>query len=84
MVNSRYPLTLLLVVAIALAARELLIRRHYVNGMTMTAVLSVCVAMTVSALYELIEWLSALAAMVLLARPQNRAIAIRDSRINLL
>jgi putative membrane protein len=45
----------------ALAAREIFIRARVVNGRAMTALLSVCVAMAVSAVYELIEWLAALA-----------------------
>lgn len=44
----------------ALAARELLIRRALVNGRAIAAVLSVCVAMAISAVYELIEWAAAL------------------------
>lgn len=45
----------------ALAARELFIRLRVVNGKTWLAFLSVCVVMTVSALYELLEWAAALA-----------------------
>ena len=45
----------------ALAARELFIRLHVINGKTWLAFLSVCVVMTISALYELIEWAAALA-----------------------
>jgi putative membrane protein len=45
----------------ALAAREIFIRGRYVNGRVMTASLSVCVAMAISAVYELIEWLAAIA-----------------------
>lgn len=44
----------------ALAARELLIRHALVNGRAITAVLSICVAMAISAVYELIEWAAAL------------------------
>jgi putative membrane protein len=44
----------------ALAARELFIRLRVVNGKTWLAFLSVCVVMTVSALYELLEWAAAL------------------------
>lgn len=44
----------------ALAARELLIRHALVNGRAIAAVLSVCVAMAISAVYELIEWAAAL------------------------
>ena len=43
----------------ALAARELLIRHRLVNGRAIVAVLSVCVAMAISATYELIEWAAA-------------------------
>jgi putative membrane protein len=45
----------------ALVAREIFLRGGYVAGRRMTAFLCVCVAMTVSALYELIEWWAALA-----------------------
>ncbi|WP_297802009.1 DUF2238 domain-containing protein [Arenimonas sp. GDDSR-1] len=45
----------------ALAARELFIRLRVVNGNLWLSVLSVCVVMTVSALYELLEWAAALA-----------------------
>ena len=45
----------------ALLAREIFIRGGYVAGRRMTAFLCVCVAMTVSACYELIEWWAALA-----------------------
>ncbi|MCX7059571.1 MAG: DUF2238 domain-containing protein [Gammaproteobacteria bacterium] len=44
----------------ALAARELLIRHALVNGRAIAAVLSICVAMAISAVYELIEWAAAL------------------------
>lgn len=44
----------------AIAARELLIRHALVNGRAIAAVLSVCVAMAISAVYELIEWAAAL------------------------
>lgn len=43
----------------ALAARELLIRHAMVNGRAIAALLSVCVAMAISAVYELIEWAAA-------------------------
>lgn len=43
----------------ALAAREIFIRNHVVRGRGIQAFLSVCVAMFVSAVYELIEWQSA-------------------------
>ena len=42
-----------------LVARELMLRRNWVNGYTIAGVLSVCVAMTVSALYEIVEWFAA-------------------------
>lgn len=45
----------------ALIAREILIRCGYVSGRKMAAFLAVCVAMAISALYELIEWWAALA-----------------------
>ncbi|MBA4286694.1 MAG: hypothetical protein C0434_14295 [Xanthomonadaceae bacterium] len=45
----------------ALAARELLIRQARVGDRAITAILSVCVAMAISAVYELIEWAAAVA-----------------------
>jgi len=45
----------------ALVAREILLRNGYIAGRRMAAFLSVCVALAVSASYELIEWWSALA-----------------------
>ncbi len=45
----------------ALLAREIFSRGGYVAGRWMRAFLCVCVAMTVSACYELIEWWAALA-----------------------
>lgn len=45
----------------ALIAREILLRGGYVAGRSMAAFLSVCVAMAISAWYELIEWWAALA-----------------------
>jgi putative membrane protein len=42
-------------------AREILIRNQYVNGKRMVAFLSLCVALAISAFYELIEWWAALA-----------------------
>ena len=45
----------------ALAAREILLRGGFVNGRRMAAFLCVCVALAVSALYELVEWWTALA-----------------------
>lgn len=45
----------------ALAAREILVRGHYVNGTRMRAFLVICIVLAVSATYELIEWWTALA-----------------------
>ena len=45
----------------AMIAREIFVRGGYVRGRRMTAFLCVCAAMTVSAVYELIEWWAALA-----------------------
>lgn len=45
----------------ALAAREVLIRHRWVARTGVAGVLALCVAMTVSALYELVEWWAALA-----------------------
>lgn len=45
----------------ALLAREILLRGGHVAGAKMAAFLGICVAMAVSAFYELIEWWSALA-----------------------
>lgn len=45
----------------ALVAREILLRGGYVTGRSMAAFLSLCVALAVSAFYELIEWWAALA-----------------------
>ena len=44
----------------ALIAREILVRGAYVRGARMTAFLCVCVALAISAFYELIEWWAAL------------------------
>ncbi len=44
----------------ALVARELFIRLHIVQGRRWQAFLSVCVALAISAFYELIEWWVAL------------------------
>ena len=44
----------------ALLARELFVRQQLVRGPGMTAFLCVCVALAVSATYELIEWWAAL------------------------
>jgi putative membrane protein len=45
----------------ALAAREILLRGRHVTGSRMGGFLSVCVALAVSASYELVEWGAALA-----------------------
>lgn len=45
----------------AMIAREIFLRGKHVNGTRMAAFLAVCVAMAISACYELIEWWSALA-----------------------
>lgn len=45
----------------ALLAREILLRGRYVSGRRMAAFISVCIAMAISAWYELIEWWAALA-----------------------
>ncbi|MFA5083276.1 MAG: DUF2238 domain-containing protein [Hydrogenophilaceae bacterium] len=45
----------------ALAAREILLRGGYVSGRRMAAFLAICVAMAISAFYELLEWWAALA-----------------------
>jgi putative membrane protein len=45
----------------AMIAREILIRGDHVHGRRMTPFLCVCVALAISACYELIEWWSALA-----------------------
>ena len=44
----------------ALVAREILLRNGFVTGRRMVAFLCVCVALAVSAFYELVEWWSAL------------------------
>ncbi|MBB5347575.1 DUF2238 domain-containing protein [Desulfoprunum benzoelyticum] len=44
----------------ALAAREILLRGGYVRGRSMLAFLVICVALAISATYELIEWGAAL------------------------
>ena len=44
----------------ALVAREILIRGAHVNGRRMTAFLCICIALAISAAYELIEWAAAL------------------------
>lgn len=45
----------------ALAAREILLRNRFVASRPMAAFLSICVAMAVSACYELLEWAAAVA-----------------------
>lgn len=45
----------------ALVAREILLRGDYVRGRRMAAFLCICVAMAISACYELIEWAAAVA-----------------------
>ena len=45
----------------AMVAREILLRGRFVAGARMVGFLSVCVALAVSAIYELIEWGAALA-----------------------
>lgn len=44
----------------AMVAREILIRGAYVRGRKMTGFLCICIAMAISAVYELIEWGAAL------------------------
>lgn len=43
----------------ALVAKEIFVRRHFVTGKKMVAFLAICVAMAISAWYELIEWWAA-------------------------
>jgi len=43
----------------ALVAREILLRKPYVSSRRMALFLSICVAMAISAWYELIEWAAA-------------------------
>ena len=45
----------------ALVAREILLRGAYVRGRRMAAFLCICVAMAISACYELVEWAAAVA-----------------------
>lgn len=45
----------------AMVAREILLRGAYLSSRRMAGFLSVCVAMAISAVYELIEWWAALA-----------------------
>ncbi|RJX31035.1 MAG: DUF2238 domain-containing protein [Oxalobacter sp.] len=44
----------------AIVTREILLRMGYLTSRRMTAFLSVCVALAISAVYELIEWWAAL------------------------
>lgn len=44
----------------ALVAKEIFVRGNYVSGKKMTAFLAICVAMAISAWYEIIEWWAAL------------------------
>jgi putative membrane protein len=43
----------------ALIAREIILRRGIIPSRGWTAFFAVCVAMTISAVYELIEWITA-------------------------
>ena len=43
----------------AIAAREILLRGHHINGRRMLAFVVVCIVLAISACYELVEWLSA-------------------------
>jgi putative membrane protein len=45
----------------AMVAREILIRGKYAQGRRMVAFLCVCIALAISAVYELVEWWAALA-----------------------
>jgi putative membrane protein len=45
----------------AMVAREILLRRGYVAGKAVAGFLSVCFALAVSAVYEMVEWWAALA-----------------------
>lgn len=45
----------------AMVAREILIRGGYVVGRRMTGFVCICIAMAISASYELVEWAAALA-----------------------
>lgn len=44
----------------ALVSKEIFVRGNYVSGKKMVAFLSICVAMAISAWYELLEWWAAL------------------------
>lgn len=43
----------------ALVAKEIFVRRQFVSGKKMVAFLAICVAMAISAWYELLEWWAA-------------------------
>lgn len=43
----------------ALIAREILIRKHIINGKKMLAFIVICIVLAISASYELIEWVAA-------------------------
>lgn len=45
----------------ALVAREILLRGHHVRGRKMLSFIVICIALAISAAYELIEWLAAVA-----------------------
>lgn len=45
----------------AIAAREILLRGGYVRGRRMVALVCVCIALAISAAYELVEWAAAVA-----------------------
>jgi len=45
----------------ALVAREILVRGRYVRGAHMTAFVCICIALAISAAYELVEWGAAVA-----------------------
>lgn len=44
-----------------LAAREMLLRGHHARGHKMLIIIVCCIALAISAMYELIEWWAALA-----------------------
>jgi putative membrane protein len=45
----------------AMVAREILLRGNYVQGRRMVVFLCICIALAISAVYELVEWWAALA-----------------------
>ena len=45
----------------AIVAREILVRGNFARGRRMVAFLCVCIALAISAIYELVEWWAALA-----------------------